>query len=186
MQHMGVPTASVCMGFMSKSRMPVNLTFAAKHGQDVELLKYSYAFEKQTKHRIEPPVTPALESDQLSLSKSDDIDLPPTTPLEINIFSAERVSKHTVRVNGATRPEHSENVQLEAFIDGQVVPNDCIASSQNHWTIEAEFTPYDPRKPLYGGVGMMVGNVNVVILARSGRYVAGKLVMIPQEAGSTA
>jgi Asp-tRNA(Asn)/Glu-tRNA(Gln) amidotransferase A subunit family amidase len=62
-RHMGVPTVSVTMGLMEQSRMPVNLTFAGKHGQDSELLRYAYAFEQQSKRRVAPPVTPPLDSD---------------------------------------------------------------------------------------------------------------------------
>ena len=37
-RHLGVPTVSVPMGIMQRSSMPVNLTFAGKHGQDADLL----------------------------------------------------------------------------------------------------------------------------------------------------
>lgn len=179
MQHMGVPTASVCMGFMPNARMPVNLTFAGKHGTDAELLKYAYAYEKQTGHRIEPPITPGLESDRISLDKSSDSNLPQSTAPSLHIQSA-REFNDTVRIDGEILAAEPDGVHLEAFVDGQAVPKDHITRSQSHWSIEAKFSPYDPPKPSYGGMGFPVSTINIIILLRSGGYVAGKLVMVPQ------
>jgi hypothetical protein len=50
----------------------------------------------------------------------------------------------------------------------------------DHWVIEAGVEPFEPKTPLYGGIGEVVGNFNVVILGRSGQEVAGFLSMIPQ------
>ena len=87
-RHMGVPTVSVCMGIMAKSNMPVNLTFAGKHGQDAELLTYAYEFEKHTKRRVQPPVTPALPSDNLEIHSDGNVNEVQSMPkLDItNVF----------------------------------------------------------------------------------------------------
>ena len=59
---MGVPTVSVSMGVMDKTKMPVNLTFAGKHGQDSDLLRYAYAYEQQSNRRVEPPCRTACDT----------------------------------------------------------------------------------------------------------------------------
>lgn len=115
---MGVPTASVCMGLMANSRMPVNLTFAGKHGDDVKLLKYAYAFEKQTGHRIEPPVTPAVDSDRIDLDKSGDSNFPQSTAPSLHVHSA-RLFNRTVRIDGEILGPQPDSVQLKAFVDGE-------------------------------------------------------------------
>ena len=62
-RHMGVPTVSTTMGLMAEKKMPCNLTFAGKHGQDCELLQFARAFEQATPSRAKPPVTPELSTD---------------------------------------------------------------------------------------------------------------------------
>ena len=179
---MGVPTASVCMGFMLKSQMPVNLTFAGKHGQDADLLTYACAFENQTRHRIEPPVTPVLKSDRITPSNREDAGGLSIAPPEIEIASAQILKQNTLRIKGSFTAKGSDDLQLEAFIDGQTVPQHSISSSGGEWSIEGEFSPYYPMKPLYGGIGFPVKTVNTIILVRSGgKVAAGKLVMIPQD-----
>ena len=180
LRHMGVPTASVSMGILAKSKMPMNLTFAGKHGQDSELLKYAYAFEQYTKHRIRPQETPALESDRLQIGNSENANISPATlPKLVNVLG-KKLDSSTVQVTGSLEGTSQEAVELEAFVDGLRVPKASITVSDKEWVIEAEFASFKPPKPLYGGVGQVVGNVNVVILARSGSCVAGKLVTIPQ------
>ena len=175
---MGVPTVSVPMGLMSTSKMPVNLTFAGKHAQDVELLKFAYAFEQQTKHRIEPPVTPMLKSDRIGLDASDYAGYLPNTFPKMNIFSAGRVDNTSIRINGSITPEYLDDVRLEVFVNGQVIPEDDIMMAENQWTIDADFVPYYPPKPPTGGVGAHVGKVNVVLLFRYKGFVGGKLVSL--------
>lgn len=48
--------------------MPVNLTFAGKAYEDNNLLRYAFAFEQATKHRVAPPLVPELDSDFISKS----------------------------------------------------------------------------------------------------------------------
>ncbi|KAH8889050.1 amidase signature enzyme [Thozetella sp. PMI_491] len=63
LRHLGVPTVSVPMGIMKHKRMPVNLTFAGKAYDDVNLLRYGQVYERASQKRIPPPYTPALSSD---------------------------------------------------------------------------------------------------------------------------
>ena len=65
-------------------------------------------------------------------------------------------------------------------MDGQSFANTDMTWTGGNWSVDVEFTPFEPPKALYGGVGQVVGNVNIIILARSGEQVTGKLVMVPQ------
>ncbi len=44
-RHLGVPTATVPMGLMRDTRMPVGLTFAGRRGDDVAVLRIAGAFD---------------------------------------------------------------------------------------------------------------------------------------------
>lgn len=182
-RHMGVPTVSVTMGMMEQSRMPVNLTFAGKHGQDSELLKYAYAFEKHTKRRFEPPVTPPLASDYLEISdRSEASSAPRTASLRFRHAIVKKTALNLVRVEGAFETPMPPDVSMEVFVDGRQIPGSEIRIWNEHWYAISDFVQFEPAKPLYGGVGEVVGNINIVVLARSGDQVVAKLVQIPQDA----
>ncbi|OBT92030.2 hypothetical protein VE01_10281 [Pseudogymnoascus verrucosus] len=65
LRHLGIPTVSVTMGMMADTGMPVNLTFAGKAMDDINLLRYAYAFEQKSRRRVPPPITPPLSSDEI-------------------------------------------------------------------------------------------------------------------------
>ena len=182
-RHMGVPTVSVPMGMMATSRMPVNLTFAGKCGQDIELLKYAYEFEQHTMRRFEPPVTPALDADTLPTSHVvNPQQLPGTSFLSLVIDSAKKTGTFRVQITGRIQSYSIGNVQLEAFVDGQPVPGVSISRFDERWSFITEYTPFEPAKPVYGGFGQLVGTVNLIVLARSHGIVAGRVVTIDQNA----
>lgn len=179
-RHMGVPTVSVTMGTMSKSgNMPVNLTFAGKHGQDVALLKYAYDFERQTRRRTSPPVTPALESDEISLRSDLHSRNSTSEHVLLEVSSAERVSETEIKVTGHVKA--SSPVTLQVTIDGKVVPSQNVEVQGDRWSVQAQFTRFQPPKAIYGGIGRVVDKVMVVVLAKSGGEVSGKLLLIPQK-----
>lgn len=153
--------------------MTVNLTFAGKHGSDVDLLRYAYDFEQRTKRRIEPPVTPALESQHVAANKCDRAGNAPS----LEVHTAERVSEDEVRLTGSV---NATEVKLEIRIDGKAVPTSQIEVKQGAWSLRAHFAPFVPAKAIYGGYGEVVGNVVVVVLAKSAGQVAGKLILISQ------
>lgn len=155
----------------------VNLTFAGKHGGDVELLKYAYDFEQRTKRRIEPPVTPALKLDHTPVKSRETKGPAPT----LEVQSAQRVSKDEVELTGVVSALSLSDVVLEARVDGQLVSPSQIVVTGGQWSIKAQFTPYAPAKATYGGYGEVVGNVVVVLLARCAARVVGKLVLISQD-----
>lgn len=155
--------------------LPVNLTFAGKHGSDVALLEVAYDFEQRTKRRIEPPVTPALNLENIPPQSRDIAGQAPT----LEVHSAERVSKDEVRLAGRVNATSLSQVELEAQVDGQTVSQ--IVVTGGTWSFTAKFTPYVPAKATYGGYGEVVGNVVVVLLARCKGRVNGKLVLISQD-----
>ncbi|KAK4498959.1 hypothetical protein PRZ48_009470 [Zasmidium cellare] len=194
-RHMGVPTVSVAMGRLEESGMPVNLTFAGKHGQDSELLKFAYDFEQFGKRRYAPPVTPPIPSDRIGLEAEKRWGpIEPEIGIEVN--SAERVSEKEISITAkvsAAGTNMDDPFHIEIYIDGKLTnvprqhtgrietPDEPVRVGEE-WTITAPFTPYTPAKPLYGGVGKVVNNVLVVILARSAKQDAGALVLIDQNA----
>ncbi|KAI5365987.1 putative amidase signature domain-containing protein [Septoria linicola] len=177
-RHMGVPTVSVTMGFMPEKQMPVNLTFAGKHGQDVDLLRYAHDFEQHTKRRRAPAVTPALPSDVVEL-KEDQPPVEESASLNLAVLSAHRVSADCIEVKGTIGP--ASDVSIHITIDGQPVHEQDIKLEAGRWSVKSNFTPFEPPKSLYGGVGKVVGNVMVVILAKSGRSTIGKIILIDQK-----
>ena len=180
-RHMGVPTVSVCMGLMAKLKMPVNLTFAGKHGQDADLLKYAYAFEEHTKRRTKPPVTPALPSDTFNIRKGRVVAHQPSDSVpNLKNISVTKVAANKIRIAGSTDVASHPDIYLEVFIDGNLVTDSKISWSDDQWSVDTEVTPFEPPKPLYVGVGQVVGNFNIVVLARSGGQVRGKMIMVPQ------
>ncbi|MCJ1396720.1 hypothetical protein MMC18_009612 [Xylographa bjoerkii] len=180
-RHLGVPTVSVPMGIMQRSRMPVNLTFAGKHGQDADLLRYAYDFEQHGRRRIAPPVTPALATDEINPSKDHKPGRGVST-LNLEITSAGRVGATAVEVKGQVHGSADESVVLEAYVDGTAVPAPTIHMEDGQWTLRAPFKPFEPPTPPCGGVGQVVGNVLVVVLARAADRVVGKTVLIDQKA----
>jgi hypothetical protein len=61
LKHLGVPAVTVPMGMLTDKQMPIGLTFAGKGWSDNDLLRYAYAYERATKHRVNPPNAPALD-----------------------------------------------------------------------------------------------------------------------------
>jgi len=182
-QHMGVPTVSVSMGLMAMSKMPVNLTFAGKHGQDIDLLRYAYAFEQQTKHRIEPPVTPVLGTDRVT-AKSPGTNTMSSAPPEIDVLSAEIIGQDLIRIMTTIKAEDPLPIQVEVFVDGREVPQEHISRTDDQWIIETKFAPYHRPQPLYGGLGLVIGNINVLVLVCTGGCATAKHVAIPMGASS--
>lgn len=63
LRHLGVPTVSVPMGIIRSKQVPVNLTFAGRAYDDINLLKWANAYESKTQRRVAPFCTPELKSD---------------------------------------------------------------------------------------------------------------------------
>lgn len=180
LRHLGVPTVSVSMGVLEESRMPVNLTFAGKHGQDTQLLGFAYAYEQSTHRRVAPPVTPALVSDSIALGEAAASPVSRGSGISIDIKKAANVGENKISVSGVVEGIKPDDLTLEVQVDGKPISLDKIKVDKLTWSFESSYMPYEPSKPLYGGVGEVVGNVVVVILARAPGSVGGKMILIDQ------
>src|SRR5262249_27641766 len=63
MRLLGLPSVSVCMGMMSDTSMPINLTFVGGAYSDRTLLRFAYHYELLTRYRVAPARTPELTGD---------------------------------------------------------------------------------------------------------------------------
>lgn len=70
-RHLGIPTVTVPMGFMSDTQMPVGLTFAGPAYSDEELIDRAFAYEQATRRRLPAFLTPSLPSDVVASSAAD-------------------------------------------------------------------------------------------------------------------
>lgn len=179
-RHMGVPTMSVCMGLMETSRMPVGLTFAGKSGMDADLLRYAYAFEQKTKKRVAPPVTPALPSDIVEMG-SGTVSTSGEPVVQLVVESVVLAADNTVLLAGSVTNAAVEELQLEVFVDGKRLDDSAINRlPDGTWTARGDFKPYTPQTPLYGGVGLVVDKIMVVVIAKSKGRAVGNLRLLPQ------
>jgi Asp-tRNA(Asn)/Glu-tRNA(Gln) amidotransferase A subunit family amidase len=179
-RHMGVPTVSVTMGLMEEKRMPVNLTFAGKHGQDCELLQFAYAYEQATKRRVPPPVTKSLPTDAITSKTSSSLAsghkalgiAHPWFKVEPNRFS----------MIGMGIADDITAEGMDIYVDGTKVPTEAIVRyNQRQWKFEVELERFSPPETLYGGYGLHVGRVNVVILAKRESAVGGLVTSLPAQ-----
>ncbi|KAM0718875.1 hypothetical protein Q7P37_005947 [Cladosporium fusiforme] len=175
LRHMGVPTVSTTMGTMAAKRMPCNLTFAGKHGQDCELLQFARAFEQATSKRQTPPVTPELSSDSFQARESTAGGSEEHAPPALYI-TASHVDGRTLRLSGTVGETSDQGVaEIEVFVDGKAVE---VTRDEGAWSIVEDVEPFTPAKPLYGGYGVHVGKVNVVVIARGQTGVIGEVLSL--------
>nr|OQO26289.1 hypothetical protein B0A51_04222 [Rachicladosporium sp. CCFEE 5018] len=156
LRHMGVPTVSVTMGLMEHKRMPVNLTFAGKHGQDSQLLQFAYAYEQATHHRVAPPLMPALETDVITSVKP-------------------KAHERTLRPGVSEAPAEElgkgqHKVTIESYVDGtpsrshaNMLPQEAGADTAT-LKLSMSGDVVQPPEPLYGGYSTHVGKVNGLVI----------------------
>lgn len=175
-RHMGVPTVSTTMGMMAEKKMPCNLTFAGRHGQDCELLQFAAAFEQASASRVKPPVTPDLPSDTVKMADGlSDEKTGGHAPPKLSIM-APYVEDRVLHMSGTLNiPDGGAEVDIQVFVDGKSVNT---AREGFAWSVAAEVEPFTPETPLYGGYSVHVGKVNVVVIARSKSGVTGKVLSV--------
>jgi len=164
LRHMGVPTVSTTMGLLAGKDMPCNLTFAGRHGQDCQLLRFARAFEKASVSRQKPPVTPDLPSDAVEAKLSEGIkEGHAYAPPKLQIMEP-RLDGRTLHLSGTTGlAGDAADVKISVFVDGKLVDPE---RDQFGWSIVGDVEPFVPAAPLYGGYSVHVGKVNVVVVAR--------------------
>jgi Asp-tRNA(Asn)/Glu-tRNA(Gln) amidotransferase A subunit family amidase len=175
-RHMGVPTVSTTMGLMAEKKMPCNLTFAGKHGQDCELLRFARAFEQATTTRDKPPVTPDLPTDiieaaQLRAGSENGQHAPPKL-----LIMEPYVDGRTLHMSGTLNgPDNGANDDIQVFVNGKSV---APVREGFAWSIAADVERFTPETPLYGGYSVHVGKVNIVVIARGKGGVTGEVLSV--------
>ncbi|KAK0266311.1 hypothetical protein LTR48_002808 [Friedmanniomyces endolithicus] len=207
-RHMGVPTVTVTMGVLEGKGMPVGLTFAGGHGADGELLRFAYAFERGSGRRVAPPGTPGLESDVVELGRRmERVVGRRGEGLEMVDVEGVRIGETRVRVSGRLRrlPMGTATTtttttatttaattttttgagtatvtawlkQPGSYLNLSAVKTEVVHDER--WELEADYEPFEPVKPLYGGYGQGVGKVMVILRAETATSQVGNLVMI--------
>lgn len=177
-RHLGIPTISVPMGVMEDTKMPVNLTFAGKAYEDIDLLRYGYAFELASKRRIQPPDVPILSSDRIPVSDESD-NSSSQNPLELAVEEqAKQVhdSKVLVRIQGSVRGFGDRPVRLTCYVNGE--PCDAIMEN-GKWFITTSYPTSERDDPWEMWKSPALNQTIVVITAHTGaRATAGKLVLL--------
>lgn len=175
-RHMGVPTVSTTMGLMAEKKMPCNLTFAGKHGQDCELLQFSRAFEQATTSRGKPPVTPGLPTDAVGAAGAKNpSDNGENSPPKLSIMNS-YVDGKTLHISGTLNTsDDGADAELQVFVDGKSV---SPVKEGFAWSVSTDVEPFIPETPLYGGYSVHVGKVNILIVARGKGGVTGEVLSV--------
>lgn len=172
-RHLGVPTISVPMGVMEDTKMPVNLTFATKAYEDVDLLRYGYAFEMATKLRVQPYGVPMLSSDRILVDKT------PQTSLELVVEEqAKEVhdSKVLVRIQGSVRASGDSPVNLTCYVNGD--PCDAIVEN-GKWSLATSYSVSERDSPWEMWKSPALSQTIIVITAHAGGCAtAGQMILL--------
>lgn len=175
-RHMGVPTVSTTMGLMAEKKMPCNLTFAGKHGQDCELLQFARAFEQATTSRAKPPVTPELPTDSVEAAGAKAANENSKHALPKLSIMEPYVEGRTLHISGTLNTaDDGADTKLQVFVDGKSV---SPVKEGFAWSIATDVEPFTPETPLYGGYSIHVGKVNVVVVARGEGGVTGEVLFV--------
>jgi Asp-tRNA(Asn)/Glu-tRNA(Gln) amidotransferase A subunit family amidase len=129
----GIPTISVPMGVMSDTRMPVNLTFASKAYDDSNLLRYAYAFERDSRLRQIPSRTPDLPTDSIKFSSEPKtIGFAPPRLIVDNKTEAQSSNGRGLCLSGSAYED--ELTALRVYVDG--VEQDGVKLAGSEWEVD--------------------------------------------------
>ncbi|UPL04255.1 hypothetical protein LCI18_015189 [Fusarium solani-melongenae] len=145
LKHLGVPCITVPMGNLEEEKMPVGLSFCGKAYQDQDLLRYAFAYETVSKRRQNPPLTPSLPSDQITLSRASCRPVSLVKPI-LKIVSTKSISEDSseqevrlVTVTGTCHLASSgESSSLRVVVNGE--PSSQVSWEGNRWTWTARLT----------------------------------------------
>ncbi|KAK1522822.1 hypothetical protein CPAR01_14365 [Colletotrichum paranaense] len=184
-RHLGIPTVSVPMGILRDKRVPMNLTFAGRAYDDVQLLRWANAFEIRTKHRSPPLHTPYLESNLVQLLNNKK-NKSPRPKLIISTFTTVPASDDTnplladILVEGSvTMSAPMEDLpEIEITIDAQTLHPSCIDIQRQSQSVEGQlvfsfrFRKKTSKPPIKQGSDMTLApvardKIMVVVLAKA-------------------
>jgi amidase len=133
----GIPTISVPMGVMSDTKMPVNLTFASKAYKDSDLLRYAYAFEKNSHLRQRPSRTPDLATDCITISADPKTvgKTPPTLTVD-SITKTQASNGKGLCLSGSASED--ELTALRVYVDG--VEQSDVKFGGSEWKVDLVIT----------------------------------------------
>ncbi|KAM6525789.1 hypothetical protein FALCPG4_011324 [Fusarium falciforme] len=145
LKHLGVPCITVPMGNLEQEKMPVGLSFCGKAYQDQDLLRYAFAYETVSKRRQNPPLTPSLPSDQITLPRASCRPASLVKPI-LKIVSTESISEDSseqdvrlVTVTGTCHLASSgESSSLSVVVNGE--PSSQVSWEGDGWTWTARLT----------------------------------------------
>jgi hypothetical protein len=164
------------MGLMAEKKMPCNLTFAGKHGQDCELLQFARAFDQATMSRAKPPVTPELPTDAIEAAGASNAGENGAHTLPKLSIMDSYVEGKTLHMSGTLNTsDDGADSELQVFVDGKSA---SPVKEGFAWSVAAVVEPYIPEKPLYGGYSVHVGKVNILVVARGKGGVTGEVLSV--------
>jgi Asp-tRNA(Asn)/Glu-tRNA(Gln) amidotransferase A subunit family amidase len=139
LKHLGVPCITVPMGTLVEENMPVGLSFCGRAYDDSKLLSYAFAYERATKRREAPPMTPPLPSDEIPVTLSS-LASPAMPAPTLDIASITSVNEDSpdsdvrvVKVTGTCcMPCSTESlIGMDIFANGE--PTSPVVWTGNNW-----------------------------------------------------
>jgi amidase len=132
-RHLGIPTVTVPMGWMTDTKMPVGLTFATRAYADSDILGFACAYERITCRRTVPYRTPSLPSNKIRERRqvSEDPLLASTDlNMHIEILSLSIGWEINVTISGPTYYEDDTYIEnkfdVQVWADGMILRKDHI------------------------------------------------------------
>ena len=140
LRHLGIPSVTVPMGVMVGSGMPMGLTILGRAYDDLNIIRAGNAYEQGSKRRVEPSLTPALDSDAITM---DGPVLQRARPeLRVVKCVAAKVEEEMIRVEiegtitSATAGGHgtdgdSFDPMIQIYVDAKLIPASDISVSRS-------------------------------------------------------
>lgn len=173
-RQLGVPTVSVPMGLMSDTKMPVNLTFSSKAYDDNNIFRYAYAYERVSRARRAPTLTPALPSDSIPSTSPRDITgtVPPVLTAEVE---GDTRDKSIFKLRGTVDAGKSGGLEaLTVYVDGK--PVDQVEVQDLNWKAEVKVDSTWKGRPEEAGVPDPNLAMIVVLASAKNARSTGKLI----------
>lgn len=183
MRHLGVPSISVPMGIMEDTKMPVNLTFAGKAYEDSQLLRFGYAFEAATKHRVLPSLVPALDSDLVQfrdVSQSGRVGAAKVGLPKIAVLKrAKKFEGSTVHLHIQGTLDAHDSCAVDSFscyINGQMHP---LKVEGNSWNIQLSYPVSDRDRSWSRWTSpALTQTITILVCRLANGQTAGELVLL--------